>query len=334
MSCADILTFLTAGAETGGGAADAIIDAIVTADDPTRASIALPAVLEYGAAIAGAVSGGMIASEKKLDILGVSTLAMITALGGGLLRDMILPTSQVYLIDNPLAMIICLAVGVAVFFFSGLFYRLDKPIAVFDIISVALFTFIGADKALMAGYGFMSCMLMGVITGVGGGMCRDVCMGQVPGIFKSSNFYGICSVAGAAVYLALVENHVSKAVAAVACTVVVIGLRWISLHYNVTTVAPIDLTPKIVGPLRDLRARNTSEPRIRPRVRLTRTSGVPMESWREASGADGEPRGEDGGESRADGESQAGGDDREGTEDPASAAVSRKSGLGGQKPPA
>lgn len=240
---------LIAGATSDGGAAASIVELLTTTADPSSNALTIPAFFELGAVVAGAISGALEACNKRLDIIGVCVLGLITALGGGLIRDMILPTDQIYMLDNPVTVLLTTAVGIAAFFFSGLFYKLDKPIAVFDIISVALFTFSGTDKALLCGYGLIPCVFMGVITGVGGGLVRDVCLGRIPNIFRSSNFYAICSLAGAVVYFALVECHVVKIAAAAACVVVVVGLRWVSLRYNLITAVPVDLTPKLMGPL-------------------------------------------------------------------------------------
>lgn len=246
----DVLTALLAGATSGGDAADPLLHLLITAADPAKTAVWIPGALEFVAVIAGAVSGALTACEKRLDILGVCVLALITSLGGGLIRDMILSNGSIYMLDHPGAVIGCLLTGLVAFFFVGLLYKLNKPIAVFDIISVALFTYSGADKTMLCGYGFVACVLMGVLTGVGGGMCRDICLGRIPNIFKSSNFYAICSLGGAVVYLIMVNCHVVKGVAAMACVAVVLILRWVSLRYNLITAVPVDLTPQIMGPLK------------------------------------------------------------------------------------
>ena len=233
-----------------------LIDMLFTSTGPTTAAVSIPAFLELGAVVAGAVSGALDGCNKRLDMLGVCVLALITALGGGLLRDMILPTDYIYMLENPIAVILALVTGLAAFFFAGLFYKLDKPIAVFDIISVALFTCMGADKALMAGYGIISCVIIAAITGVGGGFIRDICLGRIPNIFKPSNYYAICSVVGGIVYYTLAECHMVKIAAAAVCVVVVVGLRWLSLRYNLITATAVDLTPKITGPISRMRRRH------------------------------------------------------------------------------
>lgn len=249
----DVITSLTAGALGADVAGQGLANMLLTTVDPAYAAVALPAFIELGAVAAGSISGALDACKQRLDIVGVCVLALITGLGGGMIRDMLLPTSNIYILDTPVAVLLCVVVGLAAFFFAGLFYKLDKPIAVFDIISVAAFTVAGADKALICGYGLVPCLLMGVLTGVGGGVVRDVCLGRIPNIFKSSNLYAVCSLAGAVVYFTMVQLHVVKIVAAIACAVVVVGLRWLSLRYNLITAAAVDHTPRILGPLAQLR---------------------------------------------------------------------------------
>ena len=198
--------------------ADAIgqaMSALTTTVDPTLTTVTMPGVLEVGAALCGALTGAMVACERKLDIVGVATLGLVTGL------------------------------AIVTFFFRGAMDRMNKFIFLFDILSVALFTFAGADKALTMGYSAVSCALMGVITAVGGGMLRDICLGEVPLIFRRGTYYAIASIAGAAIYLGLVELHVVKAAAALACVVVTIALRLLSVRYSLLTSAPVDLTPRV-----------------------------------------------------------------------------------------
>jgi uncharacterized membrane protein YeiH len=231
----------------------AALGSATAASNPTDASVWVPSAIEFLAVIAGALAGALTACERGLDIVGVCTLALITSLGGGLVRDMILSNGSVYMLDHPAAVLCCLAAGLVAFYFPGLLYKLNKPVTVFDLMSMALFTFTGADKALMAGYGFVACVLMGVVTGVGGGLMRDVCLQRIPGIFLGSNLYAVCSIAGAVAYMLLVDTHVSKTVAALVCLAVVFVLRWASLRFDLVTGSSVDLTPHLMRPIRKLR---------------------------------------------------------------------------------
>ena len=222
----------------------AFFSSLFTLGDPSTASVSFPIALEFGAVLAGAVSGALTACNMRMDLIGVCVLAGASSLGGGLIRDMILSDQGVYMLDYPQAMLCCIVVAFLAFFFSSLVQRFEKPIAFFDVVSVALFTVAGADKALVAGYGISAGIVLGVLTAVGGGVIRDIIVGRVPAIFRASNFYAVCSLAGALVYCLLVTNHMVKGWAALVSAAIVLSLRYLSLHYNWHTCAPIDLAQR------------------------------------------------------------------------------------------
>ena len=222
----------------------AFFSSLFTLGDPSTASVSFPIALEFGAVLAGAVSGALTACNMRMDLIGVCALAGASSLGGGLIRDMILSDQGVYMLDYPQAMLCCIVVAFLAFFFSSLVQRFEKPIAFFDVVSVALFTVAGADKALVAGYGISAGIVLGVLTAVGGGVIRDIIVGRVPAIFRASNFYAVCSLAGALVYCLLVTNHMVKGWAALVSAAIVLSLRYLSLHYNWHTCAPIDLAQR------------------------------------------------------------------------------------------
>lgn len=227
---------------------------ITTDLDPSQvAGVGIPAVLEYVALTTGAISGALKASEHDLDIIGATTLAMVTGLGGGLLRDIILPTSSIYMLDSPVAILVCFFFGALAFFFSSIFTRMNT-MGVYiwvDALSIAAFTAVGAEKALSMGYNPLACTLMGVITAVGGGMIRDICLGVVPGIFRRGQYYAVAAIGGAAAYVVLVEIHLIKPVALLFCVVLTLALRMVSIKYNLQTKGPVDYSSKVTRPLKD-----------------------------------------------------------------------------------
>jgi uncharacterized membrane protein YeiH len=235
-------------------AISSFFSSLTTNLDPSQVStVVLPSVFEYAALITGAVSGALIASEHNLDIIGATALAMVTGLGGGLLRDIILPTSSIYMLDHPIAIITCLLIGILAFFFHSVFKRMNT-LAVFmwvDILSVAFFAAAGADKALSMDYNALSCVFIGLITAVGGGMLRDICLGEVPTIFRRGTYYAVAALAGTAVYVIVCELHFIKTVALIACTVVTVVLRVVSVKYNIQTISDVDLSSKLTKPLRN-----------------------------------------------------------------------------------
>lgn len=224
---------------------------LATTDQPgSVAPLILPGALEYAALITGSISGALSAADRNLDIVGATALAMVTGLGGGLMRDVILPTSNVYMLDHPLAIVLCLVIGMMAFFFRSIFTRMDTLVMWVDILSVALFAGAGAEKALDAGYASLPCVFLGVITSVGGGLMRDVFLREVPLIFRRGTYYAIAALAGASTYVLLCDLHIVKPLAMTACVAVTVTLRMLSVHYNLQSVTSVDLTPHVTRPLR------------------------------------------------------------------------------------
>ena len=115
-----------------------------------------------------------------------------------------------------------------------------------DIISVGLFAAAGTDKAILYRLNPVAIVLMGTITGVGGGMMRDVFLGEVPRIFRRSNWYALCAIAGScAYYLCAVGIGIDKAWAAIISVLITLVLRRISLRYNLYSPANVDLEPTV-----------------------------------------------------------------------------------------
>lgn len=219
---------------------------------PSTPLVILPALIEYAALITGSISGSLMAADRRLDIVGSLGLALTTGLGGGLLRDVILPTTSVYMLDHPIAVLTCLGMGMLVFLFRGLFARVNASRVILwaDILSVAFFAVSGADKALVLGYNAVACTLLGLITAVGGGVIRDVCLTEIPIIFKRGTYYAIAALAGAAVYVIMSELWVSKVIGFGVAVIVTCALRMLSVHFNLQSSTARDLTPRVTRPLR------------------------------------------------------------------------------------
>lgn len=238
---------------------------IFSTTGPELFAVSLPTWVDLMSVIVGSAGGVMVARARHLDAVGFVGLALLCGLGGGLIRDVMMQVGSVYMLDSPFAIPASVATGLLGFLFPRLLDRVPNILEWLDIIAVALFALVGTDKALVYGLLPASCVLMGIMTGVGGGMLRDVFLGEVPRIFQRSNLYALCALAGSTVYyLTVVLLSVSKLWGAVLCVLVTIGLRRWSLHFNVKTPADVDLAPRVVAPVR----------RAARRVRVTR--------WRKA----------------------------------------------------
>lgn len=205
---------------------NAIVDEMVT----------IPAWLEMLAVVAAAVAGSLSARRNNLDLVAAITLALLCALGGGLLRDMILQVGTVYFLDNPMALVGCIVPGLIAFLAPQVIFEKDiseKLIFFLDILAVGLYSATGTDKAMAYGFNPLVCVIMGVITGVGGGMLRDLFLSRVPGIFVPGNFYALASMMGSIAYMVLIDCFdVPNIISLVVCVSVTIVLRYLSVHYD------------------------------------------------------------------------------------------------------
>lgn len=196
-------------------------------------ALMLPAWLELTAVVVGSLSGSLVAIDRKLDMTGCVALSLICGLGGGLIRDIIMQKGDVYMLNSTPAILLCVLAGIVVFHFPKAFFRIPNAIEWADIVEVGLFCAAGVSKALGYGLGGVQAVLMGVITGVGGGLLRDVCLGDVPRIFQTSNLYALCALGGSLTYFALHDlAHVMNPWLAIACTLVTVALRRASLRWG------------------------------------------------------------------------------------------------------
>ncbi|MBR1866380.1 MAG: trimeric intracellular cation channel family protein [Lachnospiraceae bacterium] len=163
-------------------------------------------LLEIIGTIAFAVSGALVAVEKKMDLFGVMLLGMTTAVGGGIVRDLLLGVTPPIALQNPLYAVVALLTSIVVFLPSVRSVMhcnqkiYDVGMLIMDSIGLGLFTVVGVQTAglLDAGYNSFLAVFVGVITGVGGGVLRDLFAGDMPQILVK-HFYACASLTGALV---------------------------------------------------------------------------------------------------------------------------------------
>jgi uncharacterized membrane protein YeiH len=148
-----------------------------------------------------AISGGLVAVRKELDVFGVLVLAGTTGLGGGLLRDVLIDATPPAALADWRYLTVPVAAGLLTFFFHPAVGRAERAVTVFDAFGLALFCVTGALKALEYGLGPLPAALMGMVTGIGGGMLRDLLTGRVPVVFRGE-LYATPALAGAALAVA------------------------------------------------------------------------------------------------------------------------------------
>lgn len=227
-----------------------VIAAVTVTAGAAGEQVAVPFWLEMLAVVVASISGSLAAREHKLDYMGGIALAVTCGLGGGIIRDVILQCGDVYILNQPLALPISIATATCAFIFPDIVEKPDRLIAVLDIFAVGLYAAVGADKAMIYSLTPINCVMMGFFTAVGGGMMRDVFLGQTPAIFQRGNLYALASIAGGATYVALVQPLcISKPIALVACVAVTMGLRWLSLRFNILSPTEVNLS-KVKEPIK------------------------------------------------------------------------------------
>ena len=152
-----------------------------------------------------AISGALVGVRKEYDVFGILVLAGTTGLGGGFLRDVLIGAAPPAALADWRYLIVPVGAGLLTFAFHPAVGRLERTVNVLDAFGLALFCVTGAVKASEYGLGPIPAALMGMLTGIGGGMIRDLLTGRPPEIFRSE-LYATPALAGAAVAVALHLN--------------------------------------------------------------------------------------------------------------------------------
>lgn len=159
-------------------------------------------VLDLAGIFVFAVSGALVAVRKHFDVFAALVLAGVTGLGGGFVRDLLIGATPPAALADWRYLVVPVVAGVLTFSFHPTVGRLERVVDVFDAFGLALFCVTGALKALSFGLGPVPAALLGMVTGVGGGMMRDVLAGRVPVVFEGA-LYATPALAGAAIAVAL-----------------------------------------------------------------------------------------------------------------------------------
>jgi uncharacterized membrane protein YeiH len=162
----------------------------------------LTLVLDLCGVFVFALSGALAAVLRKLDIVGVVVVATVSAIGGGLLRDVALPDVPPPALEDWRYVTVSAAAGVLVFFFHPQVGRLTRAVRVFDAAGLGFFAVAGTSKALTFGLGPVPAVILGVITGCGGGVLRDVLLREIPLVLRTGELYAVTALAGSLVVVA------------------------------------------------------------------------------------------------------------------------------------
>jgi len=185
--------------------------------------------LDFAGIFVFAISGGLVAVRKNLDVFGVLTLATITGLGGGFLRDVLIGDVPPAALADWHYLLVPFLAGLLCFRFHPTLGRMERVVTVFDAAGLGLFCVTGALKALAYGLGPVPAALLGMITGIGGGVARDVLAGRVPVVLRSE-LYATPALVGAAVTVVLQELSLPLAVVVTPGLVLCFGWRMLAVR--------------------------------------------------------------------------------------------------------
>ncbi len=195
-------------------------------------------VFELIGTVAFAISGAITGLKKKMDIFGVAILALVTAVGGGAIRDIVLGNTPPMTFRNPVYALVAIATGILTFIpavrkFAGKNPKVfDIFLLVTDSVGLGIFTVVGIRTAITAGQGENLFLLtfVGVVTGVGGGLLRDMMAGNTPYIFVK-HIYASASLVGALACVAL-WNLAGATLAMVISAAVIVTIRFLAAHFK------------------------------------------------------------------------------------------------------
>jgi uncharacterized membrane protein YeiH len=201
----------------------------------------LIAALDFAGIAVASIGGGLHAHRHPryhYDIIGVFGLALTSALGGGVVRDILLQHGPpLALVDVWYCYVACLAAILTLLLATRIGDRTEKFMLYIDAAAISLFAVSGTARAEGFGIAWLPAIMLGVITAVGGGSLRDVLSGSTPRVFERGNFYAIAAVVAAVTYLLLIRLNFLHVWCVVAAVLVGFTLRILSIQLNWTTVS-------------------------------------------------------------------------------------------------
>lgn len=197
----------------------------------TEVQRTLVLVLDLGGTFAFAISGAMAGIRRHLDVFGVLVLSFAASSFGGILRDLLIGAVPPAALVDWRYLTVSVAAGLLAFFWSSAIRRLRNPVRLVDAMGLAFFAVSGTEKALAFGLSPVMAALLGMLTGVGGGVARDVLLAEVPAVLRS-DLYAVAALVGAGIVVGGVMLHLPLIVPAVVGGLVCFGLRVMAIRWG------------------------------------------------------------------------------------------------------
>jgi len=194
-------------------------------------------ILTYVAVGASAISGALEARKHEMDIVGATTIAFVNAFGGGTMRDLLLGRTPVFWVVDPWLTVVTFLIG------ALSFYRVDsisnRLLTIADAIGLGLFSILGATYTRQLGLSPIVAILMGVVTGIFGGVLRDLLCNRIPSVFRqSTELYATCSFAGTSIFILLKLFEVTSLPASIIGAAIILTMRLAAVRFKMTLPGP------------------------------------------------------------------------------------------------
>lgn len=186
--------------------------------------------IDYAGTFVFAISGALAGMKRGFDVFGVFILALVTAIGGGTLRDLLIGSTPVGWMLAPIYVYIIIGAVVFTYLFRAHFRKLRRSMFLFDTIGIALYTILGLQKALGFGLAPLISVMLGVVSATFGGVIRDVLSGEVPLIFRAEIYASACLAGG--IFFLLVDSWLGNVAGMATAISVVFLIRLLAVRFH------------------------------------------------------------------------------------------------------
>jgi uncharacterized membrane protein YeiH len=208
---------------------------------PVYSVFEIPFAIEMTAVSFGALSGALHATRKGMDPVGVFTIAIVTSVGGGIIRDVLIQGRVPVFLTSPTYLLIAAFAAVVGVVFARVVRAALPVMSVVDTLLIGVWVVLGAERALYADLPLASAALLGVLTAAGGGIIRDLLCKDVPAIIQPGEWYAAAAIGASVVFVSLIAAGVVLEVAEVATIATAAGLRVLSLWRGWRTPTAYDV---------------------------------------------------------------------------------------------
>jgi len=188
-------------------------------------------ILDLGGTFVFAISGGVAAVHRRLDIFGIVVLSFVAGNFGGIGRDLLIGVVPPAALTDGRYLLISVLAGIITFFLYAGVDRLRSPVLWFDATGLSFFAVAGAQKAIQFGLSPVMAALLGMLTGIGGGMTRDVLLAEIPQVLRS-DLYAVAALAGASIVVIGDMLSLSYGISALTGGALCFGLRFMAIRHG------------------------------------------------------------------------------------------------------